>query len=64
LLAEIPGSTGARQGLDLDLELRLDQAVHEADLLVDETLVPLDAVENTLEMHPAVAPAKGLTIEL
>jgi hypothetical protein len=23
--------------------------------------VPLDAVENTLEVHPAVAPAKGLT---
>ena len=48
-------------GLDIDLELRLDQAVHEADLPVDETLVPLDPVENTLEMHPAVAPAKGLT---
>jgi len=48
-------------GLDVDLEFRLDQAVHEADPRVDERLVPLDAVENTLEMHPAVAPAKGLS---
>ena len=27
----------------------------------DETLVPLEAVENTLGMHPSAAPAKGLT---
>ena len=27
----------------------------------DETLVPLEAVENTFGMHPSAAPAKGLT---
>jgi len=45
-------------GLDIHLEERLARGgFHESLLLVDETLVPLDAVE----MHPAVAPAKGLS---
>jgi hypothetical protein len=48
-------------GRDIDLDLLVNRIVDEADVLVDETLVPLDAVENTLEMHPAEAPAKGLT---
>jgi hypothetical protein len=47
--------------VDIDLEFRFDQAAHEADLRGDETRVPLQAVENTLEPHPAAAPAKGLT---
>jgi hypothetical protein len=42
-------------------DLLVNRTVHEADVLGDETLLPLDAVENTLEMHPAGAPAKGLT---
>ncbi len=50
-------------GLDLDLEFRLDQAVHESDPLGDERLVPLDTAENILEMHPAVAAAKGRTMQ-
>jgi len=33
---------------------------HESLLLVDEGLERLDVIENTLEVHPAVAPEKGL----
>jgi hypothetical protein len=48
--------------LDVDHQEALTLwTLNQALLLVDKGLERLDAVDNTLELHPAVAPAKGLT---
>ncbi len=51
-----------RPGLDVHLQKGLLPRDFDQSLLfVDEGLERLDAIENTLEVHPAVAPAKGLS---
>ncbi|MCY3013865.1 MAG: hypothetical protein NT171_04060, partial [Planctomycetota bacterium] len=55
-----------RPGIGVGLDLDLDAGLHavsfnEGSVRVDKRLVPLDAIENTLEVHPAVAPGEGLT---
>ena len=47
-------------GLDVHLQERLDTRTFDQSLLsIDEGLERLDAIENTLEVHPAVAAGKG-----
>jgi hypothetical protein len=48
-----------RFDVDLDEGLRI-RDFDESYRLVHKRLVRLDAIENTLEVHPAVAPEKGL----
>ena len=49
-------------GLDVHLQERLATRTFDQSLLfIDEGLERLDAIENTLEVHPAVAPGKGLS---
>ena len=52
-------ATGPRLDLDLDAGL-CTTSLNKRRLRVDKRLVRLDAIENSLELHPAVAPGEGL----
>jgi len=55
------GRPFARGSMSTSKKGLLPRDFDQSLLFVDEGLERLDTIENTLEMHPAVAPAKGLS---